>query len=164
MAQNHFLMVSPKQYGDNVYVDGGSIYVRKRVNFQDFSAAATTVNLDAQAAQAIWTAFPAGLEIEGAGISLVTNFLGGAVGTATLSIGTTGAPAAYLAATNVFSGAYKTIPGVTQVPFTRLEGTGSPAVATVRVQLIVTGANANVLTQGKADIYLKLRGLSIKTT
>lgn len=163
MAQTHAVMVSPKQYGDNLIVDQGSLYFRKRVYFTDFSAAATTVNLDVQQ-PAPWTNFPAGLEIEGAGISLVTNFTGGAVATATLSIGTTGTPTAYVAATTVFSGAYKTIPGAAIVPFTMLVGTGSPAQATVRVQLVVTGANANALTAGKADIYLKLRAVSVRTT
>lgn len=163
MAQPHALMVSPAYQGNSLFSDQGSLYFRKRVSFQDFSAAATTVNLDVQQPDP-WTRFPAGLEIEGAGIALVTNFTGGAVSAATLSIGTTGAATAYVAATSVLTGAFKTIVGATLVPFTRLEGTGAPAVSTVRVQLVTTSANANALTAGKADIFLKLRAVSLKTT
>lgn len=161
MAQTHAVIVSPKTLGDNFIIDQGSLYFRKRVYFNDFSAAATTVNLDVQQPDP-WTRFPAGLEIEGAGISLVTNFTGGAVSAATLSVGTTGSATAYVAATDVFTGAYKTIKGATLVPFTMLAGTGAPAVSTVRVQLVTTTANANALTAGKADIYLKLRAVSIR--
>ena len=163
MSIQRAVLINPKWQGDALQHDAGSLYFRKRIQFTDFSAAATTVNLDTQAGQGVWTLFPEGLEIEGAGISLVTNFTGGAVSAATLSIGTTGSVAAYVAATSVFSGAYKKVIGVALVPFTFLEGTGAPAVSTVRVQLITTTANANALTAGKADIYLKLRAVSVKT-
>lgn len=163
MAQNRALIVNPKTFGDSLIMDQGSLYFRKRISYRDFSAAATTVNLDVQQPDP-WTRFPAGIEIEGAGISLVENFTGGAVSAATLSVGTTSSATAYVAATSVFSGAYKTIVGAAIVPFTMLVGTGSPAVATVRVQLVTTTANANALTAGKADIYLKLRAVSVRTT
>lgn len=163
MPQNHAVMVNPKTYGDNLFTDQGSLYFRKRVYFNDFSAAATTVNADVQFPNP-WTHFPSGIEIEGAGLSLVTNFTGGGVTAATLSIGTTGAPTLYLVATDVFTGAYKTMTGAFIAPFTFLAGAGAPAQSTVRLQLVTTTANANLLTAGKADIYLKLRAVSIRTT
>lgn len=162
MAQNHAVIVSPKTLGDNLIIDQGSLYFRKRIYARDFSAAATTVNLDVQQPDP-WTRFPAGIEIEGAGISLVENFAGGGAGAATLSVGTTSSATAYVAATSVFTGAYKRIVGAAIVPFTFLAGTGAPAVGTVRVQLI-TDVNANLLTTGKADIYLKLRAVSVRTS
>jgi len=151
-------------------IDGPSLYFRKRVYFTDFSKAATTADLDTQAVSGQttgfpWVAFPAGLEIEGAGFYTVTLFSGGAVSAATLSVGTTGSATAYVAATNVFTGATVfACVGAAIVPFTFLHGTGVPAKSTVRVELVTTTANTSVLTAGKADIYLKLRAVSLRTT
>jgi len=161
--QNRALIVSPKHLGDMLIQDGSALLFRKRISYRDFSAAATTVNLDVQQVDP-WTRFPAGIIIEGAGIALVENFTGGAVSAATLSVGTTSSATAYVAATSVFTGAFKTIVGAAIVPFTFLAGTGSPAVATVRVQLVTTTANADALTAGKADIYLRLRAASVRTS
>ncbi len=162
MPHNNAVEIRTKQYGDWLQTDQSSLYFRKRVYFTDFATAATTGNVDVLQPDP-WTHFPAGIEIEGAGISLITNFTGGGAGTATLSVGTTGDAVAYVAATSVFSGAYKKIAGKTLVPFTFLEGTGAPAKSTVRVAL-VCDVNTNLLTAGKADIYLKLRAVSVRNT
>src|ERR1700687_3665269 len=111
------LRVNAKNYNqDALTVDQGTLLFRKRNYFSDFSAAATTVNLDVQPGQTWATSFPAGLEILGAYFSLVTNFTGGGEASATLSAGTVASPAAYMAATTVFSGAPKINVGLTQVP------------------------------------------------
>jgi hypothetical protein len=167
MANPEALRVNPKNYEDAPTADRWSILFRKRIYFTDFSAAATTVNLDTQTGQVWSTSFPAGLEILGAYFSLVTNFTGGAVATATLSAGTVASPAAYVAATSVFSGSPKINVGLTQVPGTFLTGAATyPFVgnATVRLQLIVTGANASALTAGKADFYMRLQAASVRNT
>lgn len=166
MANPEFHRVDPKNYGDNLQADYGPKWLRKRVYFTDFAKAATTADLDTQAGQTVWTQFPAGDMVLGAFISLVTNFAGGGSATATLSIGTVASPAAYVAATSVFSGAPKIVVGLTQVPGTFVTGSGSyPFVGngTIRVELI-TDTNTNVLTTGKADIYLLMANTSIRTT
>ena len=165
MANPEALRVNPKNYGDAPVQDQATMLFRKRVYFSDFSAAATTVNLDTQPGQTVWTQFPAGLEILGAYVSSVTNFTGGAVATATISVGTTASATAYVAATTVFSGSPKVIVGATLVPGTFLTGAGSypySGNATVRVQLVVTGANTSALTAGKADIYIRFQAASLK--
>jgi hypothetical protein len=166
MANPEALRVNPKNYNqDALTVDQGTLLFRKRIYFTDFSAAATTVNLDTQAGQVWATSFPAGLEIMGAYFSVVTNFTGGAVATATLAAGTTGSPGAYVAATSVFSGSPKINVGLTQVPGTFLSGAATyPFVgnATVRIQLVTTGANASALTAGKADFYMRLQAASVR--
>lgn len=160
------LRVNPKNYNqDALIVDQGTLLFRKRIYFTDFSAAATTVNLDTQPGQVWTTSFPAGLEIMGAYFSVVTNFTGGAVATATLSAGTVATPTAYVAATTVFSGSPRINPGVTLVPGTFMTGAATyPWVgnATLRLQLIVTVANANALTAGKADLYMRLQAASVR--
>ena len=168
MANPEALRVNPKWYiQDALYVDQWTLLFRKRVYFTDFAAAATTVNLDTQLGQSVWTQFPAGLEILGAYFSFSQNFTGGAVGSCTLSAGTTGSPAAYVAATSVFTGAPKINVGLTQVPGTFLSGSGSypfTGNGTVRIQMVTTVANTNALTAGRADFYMRLQAASIRTT
>jgi hypothetical protein len=131
----------------------------ERFSYKDFSAAATTVNKDI-------TGFPGYILIEGAFVMFNVNFTGGSVGSATISVGTTGTPTAYVAAASVFSGAAATaplvLPGTTIVPGTFLGGATPAAIATVRVQLVVTGANANTLTAGVCDVYLNLRAVNFR--
>lgn len=162
MAQTHAVMVNPKKYGDNLDVDKGSLYFRSRVYYSDFATAATTGEISVLR-PVPWANFPAGIEIEGAGLSLITNFTGGGNATATLAIGSATDPDLYLDETDVFTGAYKSAVGLTIVPFTMVAGTGAPAKGTVQVTL-VTSVNTNLLTAGKADIYLKLRAVSLRTT
>lgn len=164
MSITRAFILDPKWQGDRTIVDGGSILVKRRLNFGDFSAAATTVNMDTQPGQTWLTTFPAGSVIEGAYIFQVTNWTGGAIASATLSVGTTASPAVYVAATSVFTGAPKPLVGLTQVPGTFVNATTPLSLGTIRVQLIVGGGNANTLTSGKADLFLQLRGASIKST
>ena len=125
-----------------------------RVSSGMFNQAATTVNYDL-------VGFQAGTYIIAAGFRNRVNWTGGAIATATLSIGTTASPAAYTAATTVFSGAPATVTGTFQ-PFPTFVNAATPLVGgTVRVQLIVTGANASALLQGNADIYLMLGALKL---
>lgn len=121
-----------------------------------WSAAATTVNVDINT-------FNASVEILGAYAWLAQNFTGGAVATATLSVGTVGTPTAYINVQNVFAGAPTQRPGVTIVPGTFLNAPAN-ASGTVRFQLIVTGANASVLTTGVVDVFLILRAVKLKLT
>jgi hypothetical protein len=129
----------------------------QRIYFSQFASAATTVNLDL-------LNFPGHVVIEGAWFLFNVNWTGGAVASATLSAGTTGSPTLYVAATSVFSGATLPLPlinvGVTQVPGTYLGTAATPgAFSTIRIQLVVAGANANALTAGQADFFVRLRAM-----
>lgn len=138
---------------------GGGLWTR-RVTFKDFNGVAgTTGNLDI-------TKFPGGMMIRGAFLWIITDFLGGAISALTLSAGTTGSAAAYIAATSAFSGAPKIIPGVTAlVSGTFLAAATAPnAQATVRVQAVSTAANLTALTQGKADLFLDLQAVNVLPT
>ena len=168
MSNPEALRVNPKNFNqDALTVDQGTLLFRKRLYFTDFSNNALTTNLDTQPGQTWSTSFPAGLEILGCYFSLVTNFTGGAVATCTLSAGTTASPAAYMAATTVFSGAQKINVGVTQVPGTFLTGSAPYPFggnATVRIQMVTTVANCNALTAGKGDLYIRFQAASLKAT
>jgi hypothetical protein len=126
------------------------------LSFKNFATAATTVNYDI-------TGFTGGLLILGAFIVPRINFTGGGAATATMSVGTTGTPTAYVAATTVFSGAQpRSIVGVTQVPGTYLGGAATPlAASTVRIQLICD-VNCSLLTAGLADIFMMLAATSAR--
>lgn len=150
------IIVSPKRRGDMLDQDDGSILFWRRVQYQDFAAGATTGNLDL-------TGFPGGLLVEGAFIFSVTNFTGGGAGSATLSAGSTGDAEKYVAATSVFSGSPKAVVGKTIVPGTFLNTSTPTAAGTVRIAL-VADVNTNLLTAGKADIYIKLRAASIRNS
>lgn len=123
------------------------------------TTAATTGNIDL-------TGFPGALTILGAWIVFTQNWTGGAISAVTMSIGTTGSPAAYVAATSVFSGATPVttpvaIPGVSTLAPGTFLATPPQALGTVRVQLLTTTANVNALTAGRADIYLRLLAVSV---
>jgi|SRR5215475_6610428 len=141
---------------------GWQIWTR-RIYFNDpvFTATAgLTANKD-------FTGFPGGLMIRGAFVVFTQNWTGGSVATSTLSVGTTASPAAYVAATTVFSGATPITtpvvnPGLTQVPGVFL-ATPPISQGTVRVQLVTTVGNVNTLTAGRADIYLILAAVAINT-
>ncbi len=149
------IIVSPKRRGDMLDQDSNAIMFWRRVQIADFAAAGTTNNLDL-------TGFPGGLFIEGAFISRVVAFAGGGSATATLSLGTTGDVTKYIAASDVFTGSAGIVVGKTLVPGTVLNTTTPTASATIRVQL-VTDVNSNLLTAGKADIYIRLRAASLRT-
>lgn len=153
------IVVSPKRRGDVLDQDSNAIMFWRRLNYKDFAAASTTGNLDL-------TGFPGGLVIEGAFLYLVTVFAGGSVSAATLSVGTTGSVADYVAATNVFTGATApaTLVGKTLVPGTFLNMTTPTSAGTIRVQLLTTTANTNALLSGKADLYVRLRAASIRNS
>jgi hypothetical protein len=129
----------------------------RRLYFSQFAAAATTGNLDI-------AGFPAGMVIKGAYAWLIANFTGGAVGSATLSIGTTGAATAYMAATSVFTGARKQLVGLTQVPGLFLNATTPTAAGTVRFALVTTVANTNALTAGAVDVFLDLAAVPLRVS
>jgi hypothetical protein len=139
---------------------GWQAYVRRiYFNSPPFNTTAgLTGNLDL-------TGFPGGLMIRGAFVIFTQNWTGGSVATATISVGTVASPAAFVAATTVFSGATPiTTPvvnaGLTQVPGVFL-ATPPIGQGTVRVQLITTVGNINTLTAGRADIYLMLSAVNI---
>ena len=153
------IIVSPKRRGDALDQDSHAIYFWRRLNYQDFAAAATTGNLDL-------TGFPGGLVVEGAFLYLVSVFAGGSVSAATLSVGTTSDAEKYVAATNVFTGATApaAILGKTLVPGVFLNTTTPTGAGTIRVQMLTTTANTNALTSGKADLYVRLRAASIRNS
>jgi hypothetical protein len=142
--------------------NGAAFMWTRRVYFRDFAAAALTGDLDV-------VGFPGGVVIEGAGALVNTPFSGGAAATATLSAGTTGSPALYMAAQDVFTTtaatptAPKALVGLTLVPFTFLGTAATPlALSTVRFRLTTTVGNTNVLTAGVADVFLRLRAVAYR--
>jgi hypothetical protein len=139
--------------------NGATGVFTQRVYFSNFFAAAVTGDLDL-------TGFPGGLIIVGAWFLLRTPFAGGAIATATISAGTTGSPALYVAAQDCFTtqAATPTAPigivGAAQVPGTFLGTTATPlAASTIRIRLTTTVGNTNVATQGCADFYCALRAI-----
>lgn len=150
------IIVSPKRLGDAMDQDSGAILFRRRVYVAEFAAAATTGNLDL-------TGFPGGMLIEGAFVFRITPFTGGGAGSATISVGSTGDAVKYVAATTVFTGSGTSIVGLTQVPGTFINSTTPTAAGTVRIAL-VADVNTNLLTFGKADVYLRLRSASVRTS
>jgi len=155
-----------KNLADLIPVNRNCVYVRYRAKIgsagqQNFTpTAATTGNID--------LAVPGGLLVEAVHMSLITAFSGGSVSAATLSVGTTGSPATYLAATNVFTGA--TAGGAVTIGSgaglgNYAGGNSTPtAVGTIRIQLITTTANLSALTAGAADIFLRLRATTVRTS
>lgn len=152
------IIVSPKRRGDALDQDSSAILFWRRLNVADFAAASTTGNLDL-------TGFPGGLTIEGAFLVNVVDWAGGGAASATLSVGTTGTADAYVAATSVFTGVGNVaIVGKTIVPGTFLGGAATPlASGTVRVAL-VSSVNTNLMTAGKADLYIRLRAVSARNS
>ena len=140
--------------------DEPGFWFRRRFSIKDFNVAATTANFD--------MLVPGGVRITRAFISLITVFAGGSISAATLSLGTTGSPATYLAATNVFtgasaSGAVTIASGAGLGNF--VGGNATPtAVGTIRAQLLTTTDNASNLATGKVDVFLLLEANSVRTT
>lgn len=145
--------------GSRIVADSCARLWRRRFHYKDFSAAATTVNYD--------LTWPPLVMFEGAFIWNIQNWTGGSVGTATLSVGTTGSPALWVAAASVFAVDRTILPGSTTF------STVSPGIffaspaenaagGVMRVQLILTGGNANTLTTGAADLYVKIRGVGLR--
>lgn len=159
------LLVSPLQQSRRWETDGESLVFTRSFSFADFAAAATTVAKDIGG-------FPPFMTIEGAWAVFDVNFTGGAVATATFSAGTTSSVTDYIAATNVFSGATPAAPlrlaGVTLVPGRFLGSVGAlppaPGVGTIRVQLVVTGANTNALIAGHLQFSARMRLVSFVGT
>lgn len=163
------LKVQPKNSGDDFPTDANARVFRVRLKYNMFSTAATTANLDTLTLPTpnIWTSFPGGLIVEDVRIGLITVFAGGSISACTLSVGTTGSATAYLGATNVFTGATaagNVTPGAGASLNAMLSGNATPnGVGTVRVQLVTTTANANALTSGVVDLYMRLRAISTRT-
>jgi hypothetical protein len=140
--------------------DEPGFWFRRRFSIKDFNVAATTANFD--------MLVPGGVRITRAFMSLVTVFAGGSISAATLSVGSTGSPATYLGATNVFTGA--TAGGAATIAAGAglgnfVGGNATPtAVGTIRVQLLTTTDNASSLATGKADLFLALESNSVRTT
>lgn len=163
MSVSRAVIVSPKRYEGPIDADGFGITIRVNVNYKKFAAASTTGNYDI-------TNFPGGVILEEAFLFLRTNFTGGGAGTATISVGSTGAATSYVLATSVFSGAPKAIGAVVAekgtlmaLPNTNFVNASTPTAAgTIRVQL-VADVNTNLLTAGNADLFLKLRAVSART-
>lgn len=109
----------------------------------DFNAAATTQSVN------VGAALPTGAEIVFAGFNLNTEFSGGAVSAATLSIGVSGTLAAFTQATSVFTGA-GTGRKRNDVATNVTTGSGKQVLAT----LVTTTANLSALTAGSATIDL----------
>ena len=124
------------------------------LSFGMFLTAGLTANFDL-------TGFPAGCLITGAFIRNRQNWTGGAIATATLSVGSTGSPAIYVAATNVFSGAPATLVGITQAPGTFVNSANPLAAGTIRIQLVTTVGNTNALLTGSADVFISLGGAKL---
>jgi hypothetical protein len=150
--------VAPRWEANN-----GSCVFTRRVYFSQFAAAALTGDLD------MGGFGPGPIAVEGAWLILNTPFSGGAAATATMSAGTTGSPALYMAATDVFTtnAATPTAPkvnvGLTLVPGTMLATAATPlATATIRLRLTTTVGNTNVLTAGVADFYVRLRPVTYR--
>jgi hypothetical protein len=151
------IIVNRKRYMDMLTQDECAILFWKRVSYKDFSAASTTTNLDL-------TGFPGSLLVEGAFMSLVQVFAGGGASSATLSAGRTTAATAFIAAGSVFTGVTtKIFTGATLTPGNMLTAsTDATGAGTLRIQLI-SDVNTNLLTSGKADIYVRFRAASIRT-
>lgn len=155
---------SPKRYEQSWETDGGSLTTRISLSWLDFAVGATTANYDIGN-------IPGGFLIEDAWVVVRQNFTGGAVSAATMSVGSTGSPTIYVLATSVFSGAPVYIGQANAQkgaaftsPATAFVNTAlPPAVGTVRVQLVTTTANANALTAGKADLFMRMLATSVRT-
>ena len=163
MSINRFVIITPKQFGGIYQADSVDGIERVSLSFSNFAVASTTANFDL-------TNVPASALLEDVFGILRQNFTGGAVGSATISVGTTATPTAYVLATSVFAGAPATI-GVTNAqkgasftsPQTVFVNQATPwSTGTIRVQLITTVANANALTQGKIDLFFMMRGVSVR--
>ena len=159
-------IVSPKRLGEGFDEDGTAHVMRVALNYKDFAAASTTGNFDL-------VNFPGGLILEDCWAILRQEFSGGAVATATLSVGINGASTQFILAQNVFTGAGAPLPlGVAPAqkgvmyssPTTVFLVQATPwTVGNIRVACVTSVANTNALTAGKVDLFLKLRASSVRT-
>lgn len=142
---------------DWVTNDAGQ-WMEQRLSWKDpiFQVAATTINYDL-------TGIPGGTVIFGAFFRSTANWTGGSLASATFSAGTTASPAAYIAATSVFTGAPQVKTGVQIVPGTFVNATSPLAAGTIRTQLILS-ANGTNLTSGYIDFYFWLQTFKLRAT
>jgi hypothetical protein len=124
-------------------------YVNTTVRFSEVAAAALTAD------KTIYT--PTQDSIVSIAVqNRVAVFAGGAVATATLSIGTDGARTNLLGATNVFTGATLGIANATVGALTIVVPAGTPIIA----RLTTSVANTNACTTGLAQLQFDVRPLS----
>jgi hypothetical protein len=157
MALTRRIIVDGRRPEEKLLQNGADLWLQQRINWKDPLAqiASTTVNFDI-------AGFPAGTLILGAFIRNITNWTGGAISAATLSLGTTASPAAYVAAVTVFAAsAGKTLPGTTLVPGTFVNAATPLVGGTVRAQLLLTTANGNALLTGSADIFINVAAVKM---
>lgn len=99
--------------------------------------------------------FPANVERKKPYVRLITNFTGGAVNAATITVGDTGAANGLITATSVFSGAPKIIQTVGAAEYAdRIETAFIPVAV-----IATTNGNVNALTAGKALIAIAFNPL-----
>ena len=149
-----FMRVDPRQIADRVLQDDVCKWMQFTLTYLAFDTAATTVNYDL-------TGIPAGTIIEGAFLRGRTNFTGPSIATAEISVGSTGTPDLYVAAVDYVSGNPRTGVGKTLVPGTFVNASAPKSAGTIRIQLVVSGANADVLTTGAIDVFLKLGNVKL---
>lgn len=121
----------------------GPVWMRKRLKYSDFSAAATTLSV---------TAFtlPARCLIHGVFIKHSEAFAGPSVTAATVKVGITGTLGDTIGASDVFTAVGATV-FYTATAFKMYDAT----VATnILATLVTTGANTSVLTAGQLEIGL----------
>jgi hypothetical protein len=150
-----------KDLAVGLQANGGRKIIKRRFYFNDFNTAATTANNDT-------LVLPGGVVINRVVMSLIKVFSGGSVSAATISVGTTSSATAYMAATNVFTGASAS-GAVTNGGGGSLNnfagGNATPnALGTVRVQCVTTSDNASNLTAGSFDLFLELSAFDTRTT
>jgi hypothetical protein len=135
--------VDPRSQDMSIKQEGSPKWVHINVSYKMFNTASATVNYDI-------AGNPRGMLILGAFGRNRTDWTGGTISNVTLSAGTTGSPAAWVAALTVFSGSPKTLPGSTIVPGTFVTTSASAAF---RIQLVATTDTPDHLTQGSCDFY-----------
>lgn len=163
MSITRNMIIGPKQHEGPFQADGNDAFMRYTLGYKDFNAATTTTNFDLPN-------FPAGALIEDVFFVCRANFTGGGNASATISIGSTATPTLYVLAKSVFATTPPQILGIVAAdkgtafssPQSNFVNQGNPfAQGTVRVQLI-TSVNANLLTSGVVDVFIEIRGVSIR--
>ena len=149
-----FMRVDPRQIADRVLQDDVCKWMQFSLTYLAFADANTTVNYDLEG-------IPAGTIIEGAFLRGRSDFTGGAVATAEISVGSTGTADLYVAAVDFVSGNPQTAVGKTLVPGTFVNASAPKSSGTIRVQLVTSGANADALTAGAIDVFLKLGNVKL---
>lgn len=125
-------------------------WFRRRVNYSEFTAAATTEDVELYE-------LDTAVVVEAVVIVPVTAFGGGAISAYTLSVGIAGNLTKYAAAFNVFQA-----PGATVFQLSTTQGLENIGTqVSLRVAATSTTANLSAGTTGAADIYLKLSRLQL---